>query len=214
MRKMRVYEYAKEKNISSKEIIEKLKSLNIEVTNHMSVITEDTIKKLEGPVKETPKQNQEKKDQPVKSVKKNEATQRPAKKPFQNKAVANKPAFTKKNDRKRNKNNNSTVPQQEEKKVIVKPMPTKIVYSGSVTLGELAKKLHKEPSELIKKLLLLGAMTTINQELDKDSIELIASDYGVEVEEEIILEETDFERYEEIEDPKDIKVRPPGKSVV
>ncbi|WNF35418.1 translation initiation factor IF-2 [Bacillaceae bacterium IKA-2] len=216
MKKMRVYEYAKEKNISSKEIIEKLKSLNIEVTNHMSVITEDTIKKLEGTVKETPKPNQEKKDQPVKTAKKNEVAQRPAKKPFQNKAVANKPAFTKKNDKKRNKNtnNNSNVPPQEEKKVIVKPMPTKIVYSGSVTLGELAKKLNKEPSEIIKKLLLLGVMTTINQELDKDSIELIASDYGVEVEEEIILEETDFERYEEIEDPKDIKERPPVVTIM
>jgi translation initiation factor IF-2 len=216
MKKMRVYEYAKEKNISSKEIIEKLKSLNIEVTNHMSVITEDTIKKLEGTVKETPKPNQEKKDQPVKTAKKNEVAQRPAKKPFQNKAVANKPAFTKKNDKKRNKNtnNNSNVPPQEEKKVIVKPMPTKIVYSGSVTLGELAKKLNKEPSEIIKKLLLLGVMTTINQELDKESIELIASDYGVEVEEEIILEETDFERYEEIEDPKDIKERPPVVTIM
>ena len=41
-------------------------------------------------------------------------------------------------------------------------------------------------------------MSTINQELDKDSIELIATDYGVEVEEEIIIDEIDFEEYEEV----------------
>ena len=56
-----------------------------------------------------------------------------------------------------------------------------------MTVQELAKKLHREPSEIIKKLFLLGVMATINQTLDKDAIELIAAEYGVEVEEEIML---------------------------
>lgn len=38
MKKMRIYEYAKEKNTTSKEVINKLKNMGIEVTNHMSVI--------------------------------------------------------------------------------------------------------------------------------------------------------------------------------
>lgn len=45
--------------------------------------------------------------------------------------------------------------------------------------------------------MLLGVMATINQELDKDTIELIASEYGVETEEVIVLEETELEKYEE-----------------
>ena len=55
------------------------------------------------------------------------------------------------------------------------------------------KKLGREPAEIIKKLFLLGVMATINQELDKDAIELICADYGVEVEEEIRIDITDLE---------------------
>ena len=62
-------------------------------------------------------------------------------------------------------------------------------------MQNLAKKLDREPSEIIKKLFILGVMATINQELDKDAIELICADYGVEVEEEIRIDITDLEVY-------------------
>ncbi|OIJ17877.1 translation initiation factor IF-2 [Anaerobacillus alkalidiazotrophicus] len=211
MKKMRVYEYAKEKNISSKEIIEKLKTLNIEVTNHMSVITEEAMKKLEV----EPVENEGKKS--VSNAHPNEGKGSNEKSPSVNNNKKNDQAIknnqSKRNDKKRNNKNNQKS-FQVDKKENVKTMPNKITYSGSVTVGELAKKLHKEPSELIKKLMFLGVMATINQEIDKDSIELIASDYGVEVEEEIILEVTDFERYEEDDDPKDIKERPPVVTIM
>ena len=48
MVKMRVYEYAKKYNISSKEIISKLKEMNIEVSNHMATIEDDAVKKLDS----------------------------------------------------------------------------------------------------------------------------------------------------------------------
>src|SRR5690606_17819816 len=51
-----------------------------------------------------------------------------------------------------------------------KELPEKITYSESLTVAELAKKLNREPSEIIKKLLMLGVMATINQDLDKDAI--------------------------------------------
>ncbi|MFN7250796.1 MAG: translation initiation factor IF-2 [Anaerobacillus sp.] len=223
MRKMRVYEYAKEKNISSKEIIEKLKSLNIEVTNHMSVINEDAIKQLEGAKKEVPKTEVAKKEVPKKPQQSNPSAAKTVnnKGKFEqkpnNKGNNSKNNNVKQNDKNRNNKKNqkshNNRPQVEEKK---EPMqtPSKITYSGSLTVGELAKLLYKEPSELIKKLLFLGVMATINQELDKDSIELIASDFGVEVEEEIVLEATDFERYEEDDDPKDLKERPPVVTIM
>ena len=204
MKKMRVYEYAKQKNLSSKEVIEKLKALGQEVKNHMAVIDEDAIKKLEGDGKKEeapkPKPTSEKQSTPNKPSN--------AKKETANKQNQNQ----KRNDKKqRNKKNHQQ--QQPAKKEETK-MPDKITYSGSLTVGDLAKKLHKEPSEIIKKLMFLGVMATINQELDKDSIELIVTDYGVEVEEEIILEKTDFERYEEKDDPKDLKERPPVVTIM
>ncbi|KXH80021.1 translation initiation factor IF-2 [Sporosarcina sp. HYO08] len=86
---------------------------------------------------------------------------------------------------------------------VEQPLPEKITFYESLSVGELAQKLHREPSEIIKKLFMLGVMATINQELDKDAIELICADYGVEVEEEIRIDVTDLEIYfeesEEIE---------------
>ncbi len=75
------------------------------------------------------------------------------------------------------------------------PLPEKITFYESLSVAELARKLGREPSELLKKLLMLGAMVTINEELDQDTIELICADYGVEVEEEVRIDVTDLEIY-------------------
>lgn len=46
MTKIRVHEYAKQVNKSSKEVIEALNKLNVSVTNHMSMLENDTVTKL------------------------------------------------------------------------------------------------------------------------------------------------------------------------
>jgi len=216
MSKMRVYEYAKQTNVSSKDIISTLKGMNVEVNNHMSTIENDVITKLDQKYKATNNENT-----------KNESTKKPGKqvdntnktnieqKPSNNKKQApnnqnkksnqpgNKSNQKGKKNNKKNKNNYNA-PQPKPKK----ELPEKITFSGSLTVGELAGELGKEPSEIIKKLLLLGTMATINQELDKDSIELIAGEYGVEVEEEIVFEKTEFEKYEEEDREEDLQIRP------
>lgn len=213
MRKMRIYEYAKEKNTTSKDIIERLKSLNVQVANHMSVIDEEAIKLLEGDNENNMVMEEEevevkvKKERTIK-MKKNVAEKSSEK---SNAAAPKKKAA----NNKKSKNNKAVKPefkQQPEKET--QSSPNKVTYSGSLTVGELAKKLGKEPSEIIKKLLFLGVMATINQELDKDSIELIAGDYGIEVEEEIIIDETNFEEVEEVEDTALLKERPPVVTIM
>lgn len=47
MSKMRVYEYAKKQNVSSKDVIHKLKEMNIEVNNHMTMLEADVVEKLD-----------------------------------------------------------------------------------------------------------------------------------------------------------------------
>ncbi|GJM71408.1 hypothetical protein HMSSN036_36240 [Paenibacillus macerans] len=83
-----------------------------------------------------------------------------------------------------------------------------------MTVGETAKLLHKDASEVIKKLMLLGVMATINQELDIETIQLLAGDFGVEVEVKIPVEEDRFETIEEVDDEADLKERPPVVTIM
>ncbi|WP_061809957.1 translation initiation factor IF-2 [Rossellomorea vietnamensis] len=216
MSKMRVYEYAKKYNVSSKDVIEKLKQLNIEVSNHMATIEDDAVTKLDAMYKGDSKgqgnkaakeskssasksdeaPNKEKVKTAPKSregKKHDQQNQSKEKKVFNNNNNNNNKNRNNKQNNKQNKNFKQAPQQQTPAKK--KELPSKITFSESLTVSELAKKLHKEPSEIIKKLFMLGVMATINQELDKDSIELIAGEYGVEVEEEIKIDATDLEVY-------------------
>jgi translation initiation factor IF-2 len=92
--------------------------------------------------------------------------------------------------------------------------PKKIIVRGNMTVGELAKGLHKDASEVIKKLLFLGIMATINQELDLDAIQLIADDYKVEVDLKLPVEEDNFETVEEKDDEADLEERPPVVTIM
>ena len=74
-------------------------------------------------------------------------------------------------------------------------MPLKITYQEGITVGELAEKLNVESAGIIKKLFLLGIMANINQSLDEETLELIADDYGVEIEKEVVVDEEDLSIY-------------------
>lgn len=260
MSKIRVYEYAKKHNLSSKDVITKLKEMNIEVTNHMATLEDAAVDKLNatynknqsnpsGQKQARPqqqnRQNQNPQQQGVKpqvqsktspkafedddtktntpskvkvasppktadTKKQNQQFQSKENKVF-NAGKGNKKPFN--NNQNRNNNNNRkknhTPVQQAQPQVRkVKELPAKITFSESLTVGELAKKIYREPSEIIKKLFLLGVMATINQVLDKDAIELIASEYGVEVEEEIKVDTTDLEVYFTEDETEDLVERP------
>ena len=86
-------------------------------------------------------------------------------------------------------------------------MPSKITYEEGITVGELADKLNIESSGIIKKLFLLGIVANINQALDEETLELIADDYGVELEKEVVVNEEDLSIYfdEEEVDPDAIE---------
>ncbi|WP_260440100.1 translation initiation factor IF-2, partial [Cohnella lubricantis] len=86
--------------------------------------------------------------------------------------------------------------------------PKKVIVRGEMTVGELAKLLHKDASEVIKKLLMMGVMATINQDLDLDTVLLVAGEFGVETEVKIVVEDTNFETVEENDDPDDLVTRP------
>lgn len=110
----------------------------------------------------------------------------------------------------RGKNQYSNQPPREK----IDNTPKKIIVRGEMTVGETAKLLHKDASEVIKKLITSGVMATINQELDLDTIQLLASDYGVEVEIKIAVEDDRFETVEEVDDEADLSTRPPVVTIM
>ena len=284
MTKMRVYEYAKKVNVTSKDVIEKLKQLNIEVSNHMTAIEENVIKQLDqtfGRSKQvqdkskTSNKNQNrgneqrmpnsrsnensqnrsnhKSQSNTKPAKKAPAKVKPAPKKVKPGIVADKEALdevvapskekvktaapkakegkkydqefkSKENkvfNRNKNKGKAGNTKKNNQKQVVQnqapkkeKELPKKITFTDSLTVAELAKKLHREPSELIKKLFMLGVMATINQDLDKDAIELIAGEYGVEVEEKVSIDASDLESFITEDNPDELSERPPVVTIM
>lgn len=91
-----------------------------------------------------------------------------------------------------------------------------ITYSDSLTVGQLANLLHKNSSEIIKFLFMMGNMSTINTILSDDDIELICMEFGVEVHKEVIIDEDDIE--EQIgnieEDASKMVPRPPVVTIM
>ncbi|XVY15832.1 translation initiation factor IF-2 [Bacillus subtilis] len=225
MAKMRVYEYAKALNVSSKEILTALKNMDLKVNNHMAMLEEKAIKKLDakykkgGAAAKSQKPAETNKNKQPQGVNQQSAGNQPNKIRDGKKNDVQNNQFNKNkknNNNKKNKRNNNNNKNQHQQKPVKpkKELPEKITFSGTLTVGALAEELGKEPSEIIKKLMLLGVMATINQELDKDTIELIASEYGVETEEVIVLEETELEKYEEPDNEEDLEIRPPVVTIM
>ena len=90
---------------------------------------------------------------------------------------------------------------------------TEIELSGPLTVKELAEKMGREVSEIIKKLMLLGVMASINQEVDVDTATIVAEEFGVTVTE--VEPEEDPTDVIEIEDaPETLKPRPPVVTIM
>ncbi|WP_115714726.1 translation initiation factor IF-2 [Amedibacterium intestinale] len=93
---------------------------------------------------------------------------------------------------------------------------TEITYSAPITVGELAEKLNRNASEIIKLLFMMGTMVTINSVLDDETVELICMEWNVECHKEIIIDESDFEEQinNEEEDEANLVERPPVVTIM
>ena len=260
MAKKRIYELAKEKSVSNKEILWILEKLNIKVKSHMSALESDQEQKInkyyEKLEKKVVAEKEEKKQvvqaKKIEEIKKEpEMEEKTAKKksilkPMPKKAASKKPVKKKEavksnqpekkdsvptlekkefnNSNKKggynshnrqgglNKKNNrygknkfkNNQPKEEVAEVVIK----KITIGEEIQVKDLAMRMNKAAGEVIKKLMGLGAMATINQYVDFDTASLIAQEFGIEeVEFKSVKRQT---KLKEIEDkPDTLKERPP-----
>jgi translation initiation factor IF-2 len=211
MSKKRIYEYAKELNLKSKDVIDELKKMNVEVSNHMQALEDnqivalDKIYKKDNNQKDNGQAQQSKEQGQKQDNKKQQSSQKPAqgnKKDAKNNKKQNNKKQNNKNNKKHNKQNNK-------EQQATKETPSKITYQDGITVGELADKLNVESSDVIKKLFLLGIMANINQSLDDETLEVIVDEYGVELEKEEVVDEEDLAIYfEDATDDEDAIERP------
>ena len=94
---------------------------------------------------------------------------------------------------KNNRNNNQTPKPVTERKF--HELPKEFEYTEGMTVAEIAKRIKREPAEIVKKLFMMGVMATQNQSLDGDTIELLMVDYGIEAHAKVEVDNADIERF-------------------
>ncbi|NEZ74322.1 translation initiation factor IF-2 [Clostridium botulinum] len=173
MAKIRVYELAKELNISSKELITLLEEeFSVEVKNHMSAIEDedaDLIKELLSGKEKSEKTKEE--DDEIETTAKN-----PIKESTNNKKA------NKRDDKKEKVNTENA----EDMAIIT-------MTSDTITVKEISDKLEKSYAEVIKELMLMGVMASVNQEINFEMAEKLAAKFDMEILKEDEDEEEDLE---------------------
>lgn len=198
MSKIRVYELAKELEISSKDLISMLEEeFSIQVKNHMSVVEEEDAELIKELLAENGKE--------VKSA--DSLSGEAVIEKYEDLVVDN--TKVKKNKKFKNKDNSHSENDSNEQSEI-----NDIIEIGeTITVKEFAEKLKKPTTEVIKQLIFMGVMAAINQELDFKTAEKLAEKFEVAVikkEEAVVQLEAD----EDIEDEAEGVKRPPVVTVM
>lgn len=122
-------------------------------------------------------------------------------------------SLAKSKNRVKQRNEQNRQHKEEEKRKAEAMIATHIEIGQSLTVKELAETMGREVSEIIKKLMLLGVMATINQEIDFETAAIVAEEFGVSVSE--AAPEEDPTEIREIEDsPESLQPRPPVVTIM
>ena len=207
--KVRVHELAKKYEIGNKEFLNLLKDLEIEVSSHLSGLSEDQVDKIKSHFSKDEKSADDEK--PGKKKKKSKIKEK-------NKESVLETKKDKSKKKKKGRRTDFFVKKADtEAGTVVEEDGIKIIkMRGEMTLGEFAEKLKINSSEIIKKLFLKGQMLTINSPLSIELAEEIAADYDVLVEEEEEEELAFGDKFAlEIEDKEsDLQERAPVNTIM
>ncbi len=241
MAKERIYELAKELKMPSKDLVDMAKKEGITVKSHMSSVTSEEANRLRSMAKGTNKPAAAKVSQPKQAQPKrpehNSRPQNGQQSRNNNRHsnnnhggnddngrgvhVFNKNKNNKKNRRNKNNKHNKNQRMREVKKQQPtqrkdRPLPEVLEYTEGMNAQDLAKLLHRPAAEIIKKLFMLGVMVNQNQSLDKDTIELLAADYGIEAKEKVQEDIADLDKFfdQENQNTEHVVSRPPVVTVM
>ena len=89
-----------------------------------------------------------------------------------------------------------------------------VLYTEGMNVAELAKRLNIPAAEIVKKLFMLGVMSTVNNKITYENAEIIVSDYNKELKKEESVDVSNFEEYEVIDKKEDLEERPPVVTIM
>ncbi|MGJ0846753.1 translation initiation factor IF-2 [Tissierella praeacuta] len=217
MKKIRIYELARELGISSKDLIEKISELDISVGNHMS-----TLENEEAEIIKSLLSNNEKKDDSNEKIhskgdnigtKENEEN-------IKEKTVEGKNNKKHKSKKQSNKSKLKNNNMNKENNIIGKEGNEVVIeIESNIIVKDLADKIDVSPSQIISKLIGLGVMVNQNQAIDSDIAIIVAEEFGVELKVKEVSEDNNISLEEEFnldyeDDPKDLKTRAPIVTVM
>jgi len=217
---IRVHQLAKDLGITSKELINKLHGLKIDVKGHMSALDDDTafLVKEELKLKKTVKAKE--------SAPERQSTSAP-----QGYGLGRAPVKEKTPEKTKKPEKKVKQPKIQEKKIEPKIDEVKVKIKAEVGIEEikeepkpelkvlkidfpiivkdLAAKLGTKPADLLKKLLDRKVLVTINQALDEEVARSICEGFGYIIEKPPSFEETFLADLDKASDPKKLKPRAP-----
>lgn len=187
MTKKRVYQIAKELEMTSKEMISRLEELGIQATSHMSTLEDEEVSAiLELFGSDQEEENPVEAETPPTQPKSEESQEEPKK-------------SKKKKQKKAKKQKRNDLPVQTESK----EEETDVLRVGeTIVVKDLAEKLDVGANALIGKLMMAGTMASINESISFETAALVAMEFGVEIEEEV--EETHIDLDLDPEDPEEL----------
>ncbi|MDU5086222.1 translation initiation factor IF-2 [Anaerococcus vaginalis] len=213
-KKLRIYELAKEHKKSTKEMLSLLKDeFGLKIKSHMSVLSGDELAIVEEYFSEDKNTKEEKKE--IKEEKKSQE------KSLEDKNSKNKKdkKSSKKKEKKKNKNKKQNKRSKKSTKREVKAENNddgNIYIPESISVKSFAEKIDENANQVIMKLMGLGVMAGLNDQIEFEQAELVALEFNKEIAKEVKLDEIEIQEkdLDFEDDEKDLQTRPPVVSVM
>ena len=210
---MTVKDYAKDVNLSVAEILKKCKELAINVNSGDDFLTDDDIIMLDNLInlistdEETTFEEEDVIDDKVDEILDSSSFDKEIKESITKEKL-------KKKDNKDNKNDFNMLKKEmyKHKNKLMSNTSTDtsiVLYKQNMTVGELANALNVSGTDIIKKLIGMGLMVSINEPLEFENAEILALDYGKTLKREETQDVANFEEYEIIDNEENLVKRPP-----
>ena len=211
---MTVKDYALESGFTIQEVLEKCKELDIKVSSGSDFLDDDGIIMLDNCMHlistetEMDYNDADELDEAVENIMLDSKLQAKENSSTNKKQKVKKKSVNEKDKSEYLKNKKAMYKNKEKLSNNVKDENV-VLYKDGMTLGELAQELDVNATDIMKKLIGMGLMITINQSIDFDNAEIISLEYNKTLKREETQDISNFEEYEIVDNESDLVNRPP-----